>query len=182
MAAVQIQDVNAFHKQLALYMIAHPDHRLTQIAKHFSKTPSWISIVRNSDAFKVYYDKLVDKQLKNIDPILQSTQAMTDLALDHLNHKLETLGDVLTVKELSEVAELGLKRLGFGADLKGPHGPAIHVHNEVVVVDRGELREARERMAEVHGVGNSPKQLAAPPTITVRLHDKKKTEDAETAP
>jgi hypothetical protein len=160
--SVQILKVNPFHQQLALYMISHPSATLSQTARHFNYSPSYISIIRNSDAFKVYYQGLVNRQFETLEPILQGTQAVTELALEKLASKLDTIGDQMTPTELREIADMGLKRLGFGADLKGPSQVNINAPNGVVVVDRGDLAEARRKMAEVHGVGNSPKQLAAP--------------------
>lgn len=162
--SLQILKVNPFHEQLALYMIAHPSATLSQTAKHFKYSAPYISIIRNSDAFKVYYQSLVARQIEKLEPIMQATTAMTELALDKINKKLEDIGDELSVTELKEIADMGLKRLGYGAALKGPAGPNINIsaQNGFVVVDRGDLDEARRRMAEVHGVGSSPKQLAAP--------------------
>lgn len=160
---VQIKRMNPFHKQLALYLIANPSAKLPVLAKHFKKTQTWISIVKNSDAFKVYYQSLVNRQLDNLDPILQNTQAMTELALDAMNQKLETIGTDLSVTELKEIADMGLKRLGFGAPtINKPSNTIINNSHTTVVVDRGELESARKRMAEAYGVVSSPKQIAAP--------------------
>lgn len=172
--SVQIKQVNPWHAQLALYMVANPSSTLEQTARHFKRTSAWISIVRNSDAFKVYYQNMVNRQLDNMDPLTQGTQAMTDIALEKLNKKLEDIGDQLSVTELKEVADMGLKRLGFGASLgaRAPSQPAVHLHAAgVVVVDRGDLESARQRMAEAHGVGASPKQIAAPLTPVHARHE-----------
>ena len=161
--SASIAKVSAHHKQLALYMIAHPGAKLSELSKHFSKTPAWISIIRNSDAFKVYYQTLVERQLDTLDPILQNTQSMTDLALEKINNKLSDIGDQLSITELKEVADMGLKRLGYGANIGAKAPTTVNIHGQgMVVVDRGELESARQRIAEAHGVGSSPKQLAAP--------------------
>jgi hypothetical protein len=156
----QILKLNDFHKQLALYMIAHPGKTNAEIGKRFGYNATYISIVKNSDAFKAFYAGLYDKQFNQLQPIVDATNAMTDMALEHLNHKLETIGAELSVNELKEIADMGLKRLGFGA-LKTTQAPTVNV-GVSVVVDRGDLESARRTMAEVHGVGSSVKQLAAP--------------------
>lgn len=158
----QILKVNDFHQQLALYMIQNPAATLAQTATHFKYSAAYLSIVRNSDAFKAFYSKLFDRQFSQLEQINCKLMASTEQALDRLNNKLETIGDQLSASELKDIADDGLKRLGFGA-MKTSAGPSIHVHSPgVVVVDRGDLESARQRMAEVHSVGSSVKQLQAP--------------------
>lgn len=147
-------------------MIVHPTAGLAETAKHFKCSMSYISIIRNSDAFKAYYRGRVDRQFDEVTTdILGQTQAMTAIALDRINHKLETIGDQLSVSELKDIADTGLKRLGFGA-MKNSPGPQVNV-NVGVVVDRGDLASARQRMAEVHGVATPVKQLTATEEATV---------------
>lgn len=158
--SVQILKLNDFHQQLALYMIAHPGKTNKEIGQKFGYSPTYISIIKNSDAFKAHYAKLYERQVVTLQPIVDATNAMTDMALECINQKLETIGDQLSIGELREIADMGLKRLGFGA-LKTSQAPAVNV-GVSVVVDRGDLESARRTMAEAHGVGVSVKQLAAP--------------------
>lgn len=164
--SVQILKLNDFHQQLALYMIAHPGKTNVEIAKKFGYSPTYISIIKNSDAFKAFYAKLFNQQHAQLQPIIDNVNAMTELALEALNQKLSTIGEQLSVGELREVADMGLRRLGFGA-LKNTPAPTVNV-GVSVVVDRGDLEDARRKMAEVHGVGHSAKQLAAPETAPVQ--------------
>lgn len=160
--SVQVLNVNHWHKQLALYLIANPTARLPEVASHFEVTPSYISILRNSDAFKAYYDSLVDKQLMGpCGDVVSLTAGMTALALERINQKLDTIGDVMPVGDLVQIAETGLKRLGYGANKNSP-APTVAV-NVGVVVPRSELADARRLMEEAHGAGSSSiKQLSAP--------------------
>lgn len=163
--SVQILKVNSWHEQLATYMVAHPTSTLAEAAAFFKVSPSYISIVRNSDAFKAYYKDRMDGLFHSTcGEIYGQTTAMTSIALEKLNRKLETIGDTLSVGELKEIADTGLKRLGFGADKRSP-APSVNI-NVGVVVSRDDLEKARRKMAEVHGVGSSVKQLAAPQDVS----------------
>jgi len=163
--SLQITRVNAFHEALALYIIQNPRAKLKEMAQHFRCSPQWISIVRNSDAFKVYYAERMDKQFDAVGDIIDQTKAMTAMALELMNEKLESIGTELSIGELKDIADTGLKRLGYGARASAPV-VQVNAAQGVVVVSRGELAAARERMERVHGAGSSPKQIAAPQDLT----------------
>jgi hypothetical protein len=161
--------VNAWHEQLAIYMIANPTATNKETAAYFKVSPVYIGIIKNSDAFKAYYSSRTDAVFdKVIDDIYGQTIALTSQALEKLNTKVATIGDSMSPQELLTIADTGLKRLGYGASKFT--GPAVTVNNNIsnTVVDRRDLEEARRKMSEVHGVSVSditpvePRRLAAP--------------------
>lgn len=156
--SVQPVKVNHWHEQLALYMIANPTATNKETAAHFKVSASYICIIKNSDAFKTYYAKRVDRQFDNVvDDIFGQTVAMTSQALEHLNHKLETIGEAMTPAELLAISDTGLKRLGYGATKFGAGPVTINntQNNNIAVVNRDDLDGARRKMAEVYGVSTS---------------------------
>jgi hypothetical protein len=170
--AIQPIKVAAWHEQLALYMIANPTATNAETAKHFKVTPQYICILKNSDAFKAYYARRVDRQFDRVmDDIFGQTVAMTAQALEKLNHKIATIGDTMTPQELLQITDTGLKRLGYGATKFGA-GPVTinnNTQNNIAVVNRDDLDGARRKMAEVYGVSTSVDRATPAPGVVPSL-------------
>lgn len=148
--SVQIKTVGWWHEQLATWMFANPDGRLADAARYFDKSISWISIVKNSDAFKLYYANRSDQAFGGVlGDINQKTAAMTEIALDAINEKLERESSFLPLPSLLEIADTGLKRMGYGAKL--PSQQPLNV-NVGVVISQDELSKARAKMLVAHNV------------------------------
>lgn len=156
--SVQIKRVNWWHERLADWMLANPGARLTDAAKYFNKTLTWVSIVKNSDAFKHYYaarsasysTKVEDGSVLMIMGVAEKNAALAELALDNLIDRVSTQGCLLSVEQLSEIADAGLKRMGYGAN-KNSQPPQIQV-GVSVAVDREDLARAREKVHLAYGV------------------------------
>jgi hypothetical protein len=157
-AQVQPTKVNYWHEQLANYMLAHPTDTNAEIAKHFKVSKGYICILKNSDVFKSYYrqraDKFNDAAFSTVlDDVVGQTVAMTSMALDALNEKLEHSANTMATSELLTIADTGLKRLGYGATKFS--GAPVNIQNNInniTQVNRGDLDAARRKLAEAHGV------------------------------
>lgn len=144
---------------LADWLLLNPGAPLKDAAKHFNVTPGYISMVKNSDVFKLYWEQRTVEFRKEVNlvaveamsGIQQRSTTMTELALDHLISKVDTIGTIMEVEQLQSIAELGLKSLGYGAN-KNSAAPGVNVTINAGVVGRDELERARQRMREVHGV------------------------------
>ena len=144
--SVQIAKVNPWHQRLADWYIANPTANLNETAKHFEKTPSWISIVKNSDAFQDYFQKL---SLQHSDAISQTvrekTLALGDQAVSQLQDQLDLAaltGQSLPPATLVTIADMALKRTGHGESRQAPQV----VNNVIGMVSREELAKHRQVM------------------------------------
>lgn len=142
------------YQVLASILIDNPGLSTIETAKIMSKSPKWVATVRNSDTFQEYYKQ---RHNRTIDGIQKKTATMVELAMDRLIDRLDTIGDALTTDELNEIIDKGSKRLGFGVTA----APTVTINNGIVV-DRGDLERARQKMQEKFGVTPDAPALAAP--------------------
>lgn len=173
-------------EQLADWMLLNPGAALKDAASYFNVTPGYISMVKNSDVFKLYWEQRtaefrseVNKvAVDSMSSVSEKTTTMTELALDHLIDKVDRTGRAMDVVQLQNIAELGLKSLGYGAN-KNSAAPSVNVVVNTGAVSRDELERARQRMREAHGVLPSPLPDAGglpSPLVPAQLD----VEDAET--
>lgn len=162
--SVQIQKVNWWHERLADLMIANPHCTLGELARALDKSPAWISIVKNSDAFIDYWRRRSDAHsLAVTDDIATKMRANVDLANEALNLKLSTQSELMTVETLLDVIDINTKRLGYGAN--PAQAPTFNfnlgaVTPEQLAEARAKLR-ARELATEVEATPVAP-ALPAP--------------------
>lgn len=117
--ASQQTKTNFSHKALADALIANPRISNAELSKQFGYTPSWLSLVMNSDAFKVY---LEERKVEVIDPILRLTvedryRAMACRSVEVLMEKLQA--PAITISD-----ELALKAAALGATVFKGAAPA----------------------------------------------------------
>lgn len=160
MAKTQVAKINWWHEQLADWMLANPEKTLGEAAKHFDISQAWLSVVKNSDSFKDYWAKrrsVIEAGVAG--SIVDKTCAMTELALDRMLEKMENMGDALSIKQLQSIADMGLKRMGYGASKNTP-APVVNVN--LGSVDPAGLERARQLMQAHHGVlADPPLELTA---------------------
>lgn len=113
------------HEAMAEMLIADPTISQNQIAAHFGRTPTWISIVINSDAFQSYYAarkaEVVDPEL--ILTVRERLQAVTVRSLQVLQEKLQRPVDQIPDNLVIKAVELGTKGLGVGGNAPPPAAP-----------------------------------------------------------
>lgn len=116
------------HDAMIDMVVENPAIHQNQIAAHFGFTPSWVSTVFTSDAFKA---KLAQRRAEVVDPVLQMSlreriEALTSQSLRVLQEKLarpaSEVPDLLALKAL----ELGAKAMGLG----GNQAPQVVVTSE----------------------------------------------------
>jgi len=145
------------HEALADALLANPSARQRDIAKQLGVTEAWLSTVKNSDAFKAYYEK---RRKEFNEKLHEATVAkLYATAIEAAQRVLEAVGDEDCPADFAlEALDTSLKRLGYGAG-----GTSVVIDNSttqlgVAVVDRGILEEARRRM--LNGVAeNRPAAL-----------------------
>lgn len=138
-----------WHEQIADWLLANPGGKLGDCAAFFGKAPTTISNIVNSDAFRAYYAKRRAEFHERLDEsIVDKTAKVTSEALDLLLENLQSKRTAVPIKTLSELADRGLERLGYG--VAQPQS-AVNVNasgesNVVVQVSRDTLEGARERL------------------------------------
>lgn len=139
--------VRAWHEELLEFLLAHPRASLQEIAFYFNATPSWISIVKNSDAFKEMWAKRRQEHFDRVSiSVSDRVTALADVTIDALTVEMEKKiqSETATIEQLKEVGDMALRALGFGA--KTNTSIALHqtatTHN--VFVDKETLARARE--------------------------------------
>jgi hypothetical protein len=125
-------------------IIAEPQISQNEIAARFGYTPSWISTVMTSDAFKA---RLAERKSEIVDPVLRMNmeerfRAVTERSLAVLMEKLTQPASSVPDALALQAANLGAKSLGFGV-------PQTQVN---VGIDlRGALEEAQARREARYG-------------------------------
>jgi hypothetical protein len=100
-------------------MLCHPELAKIEFAKRFKVSPATIYHVTSSDAFKAAYLERRKELAAKIDETL--VKGLTQVArssLTHLATALDKKRDMIPVKELAEIADKSLNRLGYGTDAK----------------------------------------------------------------
>lgn len=158
--SVQVQKVNWWHERLADEMIAHPEMKLGEIARKLNRSQTWVSIVKNSDTFKDYWAR---RSAGHSEAVTQDIKdkgfAAAELALDHLNQKLESQGELMPVETLLNVIDTTMKRFNY----QGAQQQAPTFNFNIGTVTADQLAAARARLRRV----DEPievKALPVPPT------------------
>lgn len=139
-----------WHEELANYLLQNPGATLTTVAKHFGKSLSWISIIKNSDAFKDYYNARREELNAQVDATLvDKVHTLAELSIEALvtkvGHHIEREQE-MTTDALRELADMSLTKLGFGQKKgEAAAAPAITIQ----IGDKEALDSARARMAQL---------------------------------
>lgn len=155
-----------WYEALADFMLANPSARQNDIAVHFKRSASTISVILNTDAFKAYYrQRRAEYQGDLTGTINTKLMNVVDLSLDVMLEKLEKKRDTLPLDQIQRVNDSALKALGYGQS-----GPAVvvqqnnNVHNTTTIpvsVGLADLEAARTALR------NAQQTVDAPPMIDV---------------
>lgn len=147
--SASIKRVSAWHEELMDFMLAQPRAGLREAADYFGISQSWLSTVKNSDAFQERWAERRGLHSSAIDQgIRQRVEGLAEVTIETMTRKIEKEGESMGLSTLREVSETALKSLGFGnknanvnAPLQGQGNTTIH--GNVVMIDRNVLAEAR---------------------------------------
>lgn len=153
MSATQIKNIKSFHERLVEYLIANPRASGSETALFFNVSESWLSIVKNSDAFRELWASRSGVHFSRVSAsLVEKVEALADITVDALTEKLERdkAKNELTYTTLKEVGDMALKSLGFGN-----RNTNIQVHNSLTPVqnnffiDKETLARARDAKAQL---------------------------------
>lgn len=104
------------HDGLIDMVVAEPWVSQNELAARFGYTPSWISTVMTSDAFKMRLEQRKDEL---VDPLLRASieerfRAVTTRSLEVLMDKLSAPSATIPDNLVLQAAALGAKSLGMG--------------------------------------------------------------------
>jgi len=153
-ASVEIKAVRPWHEALLEFVIANPRASGAETAQHFQVTEAWLSTVKNSDAFQELWAVRRGEHFSRVSSsLVEKVNALAEITVDALTDRIETeknMGSV-SIAALTEVGEMALKSLGFGAKSHAPinYGPVV---NNNVFIDKETLARAREARAKMQEV------------------------------
>jgi len=147
-SATQLKNgMRAWHEELLEFLLAHPRASLAETAIYFNASISWLSIVKNSDAFQELWAKRREEHFNRVSiNVSERITALAEVTVDALTVKMEKAiqTDTATIDQLKEVGDMALKALGFGAK----HSSSISIQQNSttsnVFVDKATLERARE--------------------------------------
>ena len=162
MSNTQIQAVNEWHEAMVDFEIKHPAATLAEIALFFDKSIPWISIVRNSDAYREYRaGRIGEHQTRVSATTVEKLEALADVTVDEMLTKVEAERERLSINDLGSCASLALKALGYGGSRGGAPVNATQHNHFYGTPGPGTLERARENYKRVHDE-NSQQLLPAP--------------------
>lgn len=105
-----------WHHAVIELMIAHPELKQGEIARRLGKSQTWLSIVVNSDAFRM---KLAERREEVVDPVLEAKvedrlRAVANEATEVLLERLQLAGESMSTRDLTRLVEVSTKGLGMG--------------------------------------------------------------------
>lgn len=138
-----------WYESLADLMIANPKMTQNDLAAHFGRTATTISIIVNSDAFKAYMRQRRDEMSQMLDHSIRSKlMTLTDNTLDVMIDKIDKKKDTIPLQELNRTVENAFKALGYTSDR-----PQVVVNNNptsqttvVVPVSLDDLQAAQQAL------------------------------------
>ena len=170
MSATQIVELNHRHMAIAEYLINHPSARLNEVAQAVGMTPSWVSIVTNSELFRDYFMRR-HREVSNMVhiPLHDKLHGVAHVAVEKLGRAVDESTDP---NFILAAADKALKNLGFGA----PKGPSVQINNVSNVsatsnhVSASIVEEARAKILQMAQGGNT-RAPALPPTEGVQTRE-----------
>lgn len=115
-AQSQIAKIRSSHDTIVDIMLCHPEMTKAQIAAKLGYTPTYLSIVTGSDAFKV---RMAKRRAQFVDPVVAASVeemfgAMTERACEVLLEKLNQPTSTVDPQLALQAAQLGAKVAGMG--------------------------------------------------------------------
>lgn len=145
MAKSQIKKVSWWHESIVDWTLANPSRSLTECAAYFGVTLSYLSVLRNSDAFRDYEARRREEHNAEVSKsIVDKVEDVASVSLEVLKERIEEERSYIGLKTVTDVCSITLKALGFG--VKSDNSPANSQVNVFVGADQETLHNAREKM------------------------------------
>lgn len=130
-------------------MLLHPELSKRDFAPRFNVSVGAIYSITSSDAFRAAYAQRRQEFSAKIDEvIINELTKVARESLTNLNMVLEKKKDTMPAKELAEIADKALERLGYGVRNGGGVQVNVNAPQTVMPVARADLEAARETLRE----------------------------------
>jgi hypothetical protein len=160
MAEVQLQKVSVKHDAILDYLLANPATRLGDVARHFGVSQPWLSVIVHSDVFQArLQEKSQDMFHGTVVPLREQLLGVAHVGVEKLGEALENASAISDKEFIADTTDSILKNLGYSPRSAAPGSSPPAVVNNVMVVDRDTLAEAREKM---RGIPDPRPALDAP--------------------
>lgn len=163
MAKAQIIKLSPLHETLALAMVANPGISNGELARRYGRSEVWISIVRNSDCFRLRINELFEAaEDEVIADIPTKLRVVADMALDRVTENLvsERASPSYALGALKEA----LNALGYNQRVPQgavPLAGTVAQQNNFFVASKEQLAAARERLTLAHEAPSERQLLPA---------------------
>lgn len=161
-----------WYSAIADLMIAHPDWKMTDIAKELKKGVNTISMIANTDLFRAHLAQRKQQWQEIHDQALrEKLTKVANASLDALVTSIEKKKDLVPIQALQSISEGALDRLGFSPK----PGPQVLVQNNIQnnnvlpSASLGALEEARAAMRQVEQLRASQPMKTLPPNREIDL-------------
>ncbi len=161
MAEVQLKKVSWWHKSIVDWELEHPSLMLGDCARAFNVSQTWLSVIRNSDAFRAYEEGRRAEHNSNVSKsIIDRVEEVAEISLDVLHERIKKEKETIGLREVNNTAALALKALGFGQP-KNRNDASVNV-NFNFGADQELLASARAKMKLINSrtIEQEPEILA----------------------
>lgn len=134
----QIKKTSYTHEALADVMLAQPQLGNKELAAMFGKTPTWVSYVKSSGAFRKY---ISERKSEVVDPVLAQSidERLNGLASQSVDILMEKLNGFAVSDDLAlECLKISSKALGYGV-----RNNDVQVNNNFVVAMPGKVSDPK---------------------------------------
>jgi len=136
-------------------VLQNPTISQNQIAEHFGRTPSWVSIIFNSDAFQA---RMAMRKEEIVDPLVrgrveEAIKGLVSRSVDILREKLDNPN---TSTDLAlEVFKASTRAAGYGARTGGSTTINVNSPGSLVNILSGMEERPEGRLIEAEVVGDN---------------------------
>jgi hypothetical protein len=151
------------HDAILNFLIANPMMKMGDVARYFNVTPTWLSIIMNSDAFRERLAARQDAIFSSVTvPLRARVEGLAHRALDRMADSIEHVDDH---SELRETADMLLHRLGYAPRTGAAAAPTTATQINISMSDPALLAEARRLMEQKRpSLPTAPETSANTPT------------------
>lgn len=147
---VQLKRLTHHHHAIMDFMLANPTFTLDELAKHFKRTPAWVSTVRNSDLFQMRLKER--RQLMDEDQAFRIGQKIAKVAEKGIEAMLDVVqDDEQDARVKLDATKTALEAIGFlGKGRTSSSDPAQAAAPVQVNIGMSVFEQAREKAIAGH--------------------------------
>jgi len=159
-------------------MLAEPGLSLSEVGRRLNKSPSWMSWLTKSDAFRDIYDaRRAQKNQIVSDELNNALVKVARQSLDIVSERMEKNPSSVSLAAALEVADKSLERLGYGVKLPGVVVDARSQQSNSFVLSAEEFERAQNVVRGLEDDNSSQRKIRAPSAIAEPIQTAKQRVD-----